>query len=770
MSPTLRHPQLDAVLEALPIGIALFDGDERLVLSNRLFASLVDLPPPGLRTGLPLETVLRIGLDAGQQGRPGPDSPDPNSPDPNSPGLVDLARIRAQPGVRLPRALGGRTFDLQTAALNDGGLLICAVETTKLVTAQEEADRAVTRVATALATMRTGLATFAADRTLLLHNPCFAEMLGLPPDQLREGLPFADMLALMRASHEYAGAEGAEFLAAETALDRTRRWVGQRLRPNGQVIDIASEPLPDGGWTTTVADVTPLAQAEHESTRRAFMLDSILENIPHGVCVYGPGPDRRVTMFNRAYVEIMEGAPLTVGDDLATVIRRRAQAGEYGPGQPVAVFAEQMAHDIGRPQLRRRQRPNGTTMDVRTAPLPDGGHISVVTDVTSLTQAESELLRRAAEMDVMLANIRHGIILYDVEHRLVASNREASELLDLPASVLTPGRAFADILEDLRSFGEFGEGEDARISAAALVGFDRARSRLYRRRTRTGRVIEVRSDPAAGGGFVLTYSDVTASENAQEELRRAKEAAEAANQAKSRFLATMSHELRTPLNAVIGFSEALLRDMEGADPGRAAEFATAINDSGRQLLGLINTILDVARIEAGRFEMSSDRVDLARLVQTCARHVEPAALASELNLRVELPASLPAARADERRLRQVLNNLLSNAVKFTPAGSVTISATVVPEGELLVRVADTGIGIAEADLDRVFEPFTQLDATLARRFQGAGLGLYVSRSLVQAHGGQLRLRSKVGVGTTAEIALPMSRLIWDDAVVNKDVA
>ena len=145
-------------------------------------------------------------------------------------------------------------------------------------------------------------------------------------------------------------------------------------------------------------------------------------------------------------------------------------------------------------------------------------------------------------------------------------------------------------------------------------------------------MLDIRSDPTPDGGWVSTFTDVTEARAAQDELRRAKEAAEAANQAKSRFLATMSHELRTPLNAVIGFSDALLR--EAANPTRAqvAEFATQINEAGRQLLGLINSILDVARIEAGRFDLASDRVDVGRLIRQCVRQADAAAQAAEITL------------------------------------------------------------------------------------------------------------------------------------------
>jgi signal transduction histidine kinase len=222
----------------------------------------------------------------------------------------------------------------------------------------------------------------------------------------------------------------------------------------------------------------------------------------------------------------------------------------------------------------------------------------------------------------------------------------------------------------------------------------------------------------------------------------------------------MSHELRTPLNAVIGFSDALLR--EAANPNRAwvADFAAQINESGRQLLALINSILDVARIESGRFDLAADRVDVARLVRHCARLADASAQAAEVTLGIDLDDDLPWLIADERRLQQALNHLLSNAVKFTEAGgTVTLGAALEPDGRLLLFVRDTGIGIPPQDIDRAFEPFSQLDSRLSRRFPGAGLGLYVSRALVNGHGGVLSLHSNPGQGTSAEIRLPAERLI-----------
>jgi signal transduction histidine kinase len=417
---------------------------------------------------------------------------------------------------------------------------------------------------------------------------------------------------------------------------------------------------------------------------------------------------------------------------------------------------------VNRPQQRKRQRPNGMSLDVRTSPLPDGGYISVVTDITQLNAAEEEVSRRAQELDVMLSCIRHGVMLWDSDKRLRTSNAIVTELLAYPPGLLVPGQSEAVVLQDMLARGHFGSGEQAQAQAQVDMLANLDRSKPYRRQlvTPANRVLDTRSDPTPGGGWVTTFTDVTEAEAVQNELRRAKEVAEAANQAKSRFLATMSHELRTPLNLVIGFSDALLH--ESANPSRAQidDYAQQINEAGHHLLGLINSILDVARIESGRFDFAADAVDVLRLVQSAARLSDASAQAAEIVLLTEVPPALPAIRADERRLQQALGHLLSNALKFTePGGTVIVGAAQEPGGSLLLFVRDSGIGIAEQDLDRVFEPFTQLDGSLARRFQGAGLGLYVSRALVVAHGGELTLRSTPGEGTVAEIRLPAERVI-----------
>src|SRR5487761_2321293 len=345
-------------------------------------------------------------------------------------------------------------------------------------------------------------------------------------------------------------------------------------------------------------------------------------------------------MFNRTYTQVMAGAPLAVGERLDDVIRRRAEAGEFGAGAPADIVRQQLAFDVSRPQSRRRRRPNGTVIDSRIVPLPNGGHVSVVNDVTALNEAESEVTRRTEEKAAMLASIRHGILLWGPDQRLIASNAIAAELLNHPTGLLTPGRPQADLLDSMQQRDELGPGEAGREAIRTLRDRDRSVPYVRQAVTRAGRVLEVRSDPTPAGGWVTTFSDVTEAKRAEQEARRAKEAAEAASQAKSRFLATMSHELRTPLHAVIGFSDAILREADNPGPARIAELVRQINESGRNLLGLINIILDVASIESGRFELALEPVEIPRAA--------------------DLADALPTLRGDERRLMQVLNHLLSN--------------------------------------------------------------------------------------------------------------
>jgi len=244
-------------------------------------------------------------------------------------------------------------------------------------------------------------------------------------------------------------------------------------------------------------------------------------------------------------------------------------------------------------------------------------------------------------------------------------------------------------------------------------------------------------------------------------LQQRAERAEAQSEAKSAFLATISHELRTPLNAIIGFA-GLMEDQRFGPLGapRYREYVTDIKNSGEHLLGLINNILDLSRAEAGKLHLQEDVVDVAEVAEVCVRQMQLRAAESGLRLELALPASPLMLRGDASKLRQILFNLLSNALKFTPVeGHVLLKIEYASDGGINLVVKDSGVGMSPADIPLAMQPFTQLDNRLARRYEGTGLGLPLTRSLVELHGGSLRLESALSEGTTVTVAFPASRTI-----------
>ena len=261
-------------------------------------------------------------------------------------------------------------------------------------------------------------------------------------------------------------------------------------------------------------------------------------------------------------------------------------------------------------------------------------------------------------------------------------------------------------------------------------------------------------------GYRGIATDMTMAKRTERELREAKETAELANSAKSEFLANMSHELRTPLNAILGFSDMMKSEMFGKLGVKYLDYARDIHTSGSHLLALINDVLDMSKIEAGRFELDESIVNLGSVVDSCLALVEWRAAKNEVDLGERPQLNLPNVIGDERAIRQVVLNLLSNAVKFTPRGGrVEVLGARDRNGDVLLAVADTGMGIPAEALERLFEPFQRTTAQVARQQEGTGLGLAISRRLIDLHGGTLEVESAVGEGTIVRIRFPASRIV-----------
>jgi signal transduction histidine kinase/CHASE2 domain-containing sensor protein len=337
-------------------------------------------------------------------------------------------------------------------------------------------------------------------------------------------------------------------------------------------------------------------------------------------------------------------------------------------------------------------------------------------------------------------------------HTFIPSSPEIQELYDRDRSGGT-GAVGANMAGPLQF--EIGAGDDARVIEMIVSSSRLNVSRHLLERRRFDRTV-----------YIYTFQDITARKRAEEAQIRATEQAEAANRAKTEFLATMSHELRTPLNAVIGFSEIMKTEALGPlGTPQYKEYMEDIHASGAHLLAVINDILDMSRIEAGEMKPAEERMEIARVVNAAVRLIAERATKGRVALKADLPADLPSLYADERMIKQILLNLLSNAVKFTPEGGrVTTGATVQTDGGISLWVADTGIGIAAEHMEVILQPFGQADSRLERKYEGTGLGLPLVKAMVELHDGTLEIASAKGEGTTVTAHFPPIRAVRKEKV------
>jgi PAS domain S-box-containing protein len=386
------------------------------------------------------------------------------------------------------------------------------------------------------------------------------------------------------------------------------------------------------------------------------------------------------------------------------------------------------------------------------------GRLVVIRDITKFKESEAKLRDANHTLEAFIESSPVPIFRVDRNARVTLWNGAAERVTGWTAAeaVGNPVPYLADGLEQERG---------AMLKAATDV--KRPIVREAKRRRRDGTPVDYLTYAAPLinehkeiTGIVVQLIDITKRNRDEQALREAKEAAELANRTKSEFLANMSHELRTPLNAVIGFSELILSEMLGPlGSDRYREYIRDIRQSGTHLLGLINDILDLSKIEAGKVELEEATFDPAEAIAATLRIIRERAQQRHIALAAPQIEPSTKLRADERKVKQILLNLLSNAVKFTPeGGSVTVSGEWRSDG-LVIAVSDTGIGIAPEDVPLALEPFRQISSAHNRSYEGTGLGLPLTKRLVELHGGTLEIDSTVGQGTTVRVQFPPQRLV-----------
>jgi PAS domain S-box-containing protein len=591
-------------------------------------------------------------------------------------------------------------------------------------------------------------------------SPACRRILGYEPEELMpiagEELVHPDDLPRARAAARALSPDQPE--AAQTYRMRHRNgtyvWMDATMR-------LITEPMEDGAQiVSTMRDVTARKQAEDAlrisegryRTLADHSTDMIcLENVDRSGLYVSPASIRMLGYEPHEMIA-MTAADLVHADDLEHFMAAR--------------FSVSPDHLRARSVHRMRRRDGSLIwaeaalrwIEATTDEPPR--ILTVVRDVTERKLAEEAAQRLQALLSDAIESMEDGIAIFDRDDRLLLTNSTLRSRPVGAGNLYVPGRSYEEILRIYWSADHFDtpERREAFI-AAALERHRRGDGTPSESKNLDGEWHLNRHFRTRDGGILTVSTEITALKRAAEELEAARDAATSASQAKSAFLASMSHEIRTPMNGVIGFADLLLDTELTAEQRR---HATMLRDAGRSLLAIINDILDLSKIEAGKMEIERVPLSPASVVDGAISILRSQVEAKGLTIATESDPDIPAWIAgDPTRLRQILLNLLSNALKFTETGGITVRAGRLPasaEGapeRLRIEVADTGIGIAADRLHLLFQDFTQIDRSTTRRYGGTGLGLSICKRLVELMGGDIGVASDPGQGSRFWFTLPM---------------
>ncbi|MDP6406201.1 MAG: PAS-domain containing protein [Alphaproteobacteria bacterium] len=650
---------------------------------------------------------------------------------------------------------------------------------------------------------------------LVAWNSRFLELLELPPEYGKLGRPFADFIRLNAERGEY-GPGDVETQVSER-VEQVRKFEPhhfERVRPDGTVLEIIGAAMPGGGFATTYIDITERTRARQELQRSNRLLAGVQRAQDQFIsdaepeAIFGEMLEVLVAVTNsefgfigeiiyrpdgNPYIKAITATNLSLNEDTArffsqnvpselvfdkldnlfgaVVTEGRAviandpandpRAGGLPPGHPpVNAFLGIPFHKGHRlvGMAGMANRPGGYGEEFVEILRPLGVTASNLIDGWRNTLAHSEAaaaLRESEErFSSIFNNAQVGMLRGRLDGVALEANERAAEILgyanrqDLIDNYNSERHWLnhgvrTHYVQEMRTKGWIRNYEHEVLRVDGSIGIINLSAVFY-----------------PDYYFDNVFIDVTDRKKAEVEMVAAKETAELADRAKSEFLANVSHELRTPLNAILGFTEMIRQEIVGpiGEP-RYLDYASDVSSSGQHLLELINDILDLSKIESGEIELRESELEIMANVQWSLMLFGDRSIEAGVKLETDIPANIPGLWADQRMLRQMLTNLISNAIKFSHKGDlVTVAAAIRDDGSLLLSVADTGIGIAGADLPKALSTFGQIDGDLDRRYEGTGLGLPLVRMLSAAHGGGLEIDSEVGVGTTATIWFPADRV------------
>jgi signal transduction histidine kinase len=520
------------------------------------------------------------------------------------------------------------------------------------------------------------------------------------------------------------------------------------------------EGAPTGGTIGFAVDRSESEEKEGEIQKLAAARDAVLESLETAIAIYDSGAEIRY--FNSAYARLWDLDPdwLNTGPGLGEVLERlREQRSlpEVSDFRDFKMRQLEQFETLGEEAEELMHLPDGRAVRSVISRNAKDGLVFRFDDVSERLDLERSHKSLSAVQSESLDNLSEGIAVFGSDGRLKLSNPVFAGLWGFDKETLGGDYHVSDFVEHTRGKVTVDGGWD---DLSWGVHKEKVTARLMSRDNTTGKleldsgtVVEYANVPLPDGAMLLSYLDITDTTRVEQALRSRAEALAEADLLKSKFIANVSHEVRTPLNTIVGFADMLGQEYFGVLNHRQSEYAKGILDTTRGLMSVVGDILDLASIEAGRMELDRDTVDVHGLLVSALNLIQERARSKDLKLEFDCPPDIGWISADEKRLKQVVFNLLSNGVTFTPnRGTVRLEARR-EDDDLLIVVADTGIGIPQADRERVFRPFEQGAGEDADK-SGTGLGLSLVSNFIQLHGGTVDVKSPPGRGTTVTCRLP----------------
>ena len=581
------------------------------------------------------------------------------------------------------------------------------------------------------------------DGSLVECNLAYAAALGAAREEVlaesRELMPAGSVGAVV------APAGAVRFAGARS--EQAHIVIGGQRR----LLDLVEMPCAAGGTIGFALDCTDAEAARSELWRHINAHADVLESIYAAVAIFGP--DRKLTFFNHAFAGLwgIEEAWLAGEPTLGEILERLRESRRLPEFADFRAFKRErcaLFTSLIEPRHELMHLPDGRTLQLTVSPHPFGGLTFVYEDVSDRLALECSYNTLIQVQRATLDHLYEGIAVYGTDGRLKLNNPAFRAIWGLSEEDVAGEPHISEIVEKTRDFiDDRGDWTAVKGGIVAKVIAPGLTNGLLTRRD--GSMLQVASVPLPDGEVLLTYLDVSDTARVERALRERNDALETAGRLKSEFIASVSHELRTPLSTVIGFAEILNNQYFGSLNSSQSEYCRGILDSSHQLMTLINDILDLATIEAGYMVLELSPVDIPEMLRAVVTLTQERARSRGLEISLRCPSQIGAIEADERRLKQALFNLISNAVKFTPPGGAIGIEARYSQGELLLAVADTGIGIAPADQARVFEKYA------CKREGGSGLGLSLVKSLIELHRGSVEIESALGRGTRVICRLPI---------------